>query len=270
MTFDGTASPPLLEADGLTKHYRHRRGELPRPALDGVDLRVGRGDRLGIVGGSGSGKSTLLRLLVALEAPSAGSVRFDGAPVTPRRSPQLTRLRRHVQIVFQDPRGSLDPRMQVATAIAEPLRALRLPVDPRARTAELLDLVGLPAAVATRYPHELSGGQRQRVAIARALAPRPDVLLADEPVSALDVSVRAQVLNLLDDLVARLSLSLVLVSHDLGVVRHLCTGVLVLHDGRVVEQGSAARICDAPVHPYTRRLLAATPRLHLKRRDGAP
>lgn len=264
MRTEGREPAPVLEALGLTKRYRTRRGRGELVALDGVDLRVHRGDRLGIVGGSGSGKSTLLRLLLALEAPSAGSVRFEGASVTTRRAPQLARLRRRVQVVFQDPRGSLDPRMKVGTAIAEPIRALGLRDDVAARTTELLGLVGLPPGAAARYPHELSGGQRQRIAIARALAPRPEVLLADEAVSALDVSVRAQVLNLFDDLVARFGLTLVFVSHDLGVVRHLCSKLAVLHDGRIVEEGATDQVCDAPVHEYSRRLLAATPRLLLE------
>jgi peptide/nickel transport system ATP-binding protein len=255
---------PLLEAVDVVKAYRPRQvlgTREPVRALDGVSLAVHPGDRLAIVGESGSGKSTLARLLLALEAPTSGEVRFNGAAVDARRRATLTGLRHAVQIVFQDPLGSLDPRLTIGDSIAEPLRALRVPGDHRARVAELLTAVGLQETAARRYPHQFSGGQRQRVAIARALAPSPRVLVADEAVSALDVSVRAQVLNLLDDLVERLGLTLVFISHDLAVVRHLCTRVAVLYHGRLVEDASADEVYTAPSHPYTRALLDAVPRL---------
>lgn len=263
---------PLLEAVDVVKAYRRRQAGTRRPvrALDGVSLAVHAGDRLAIVGESGSGKSTLARLLLALEAPTSGEIRFEGQPVSAHRRSSLTGLRRAVQIVFQDPLGSLDPRLTVGDSIAEPLRALRIRDqggsrgDHRARVAELLTAVGLPQSAARRYPHQFSGGQRQRIAIARALAPSPRVLVADEAVSALDVSVRAQVLNLLDDLVDRLGLTLVFISHDLAVVRHLCTRVAVLYRGTLVEDAAADEVYTAPSHPYTRSLLDAVPRLALQ------
>jgi len=258
------ATAPLLEAVGVTKSYGPRRAFGARPAvlaLDNVSLEVHVGDRLAIVGESGSGKSTLARLFLALEEPTAGEIRFEGATLDTRRRAGLARLRRAVQIVFQDPLGSLDPRMSIGQSVAEPLRALRIPGDHRARVDELLNAVGLSSAAGRRYPHQFSGGQRQRVAIARALAPHPRVLVADEAVSALDVSVRAQVLNLIDDLVDRFGLTLVFISHDLAVVRHLCTRVAVLYRGRLVEQGPAEQVYQDPQHPYTRALLNAVPRL---------
>ncbi|HUB71790.1 MAG TPA: ATP-binding cassette domain-containing protein [Acidimicrobiales bacterium] len=255
---------PLLEAVDVGKIYRSRH-LLGRPvearALEGVSIAVRPGDRLAIVGESGSGKSTLARLFVALEQPTSGQVRFEGVPVNARDRRGLVDLRRAVQIVFQDPAGSLDPRMRTGESIAEPLRALRVTGDHGARVNELLAAVGLPASTAKRYPHELSGGQRQRVAIARALAPHPRLLVADEAVSALDVSVRAQVLNVIDDLVERYGLTLVFISHDLAVVRHVCTRVAVLYRGRLVEDAPAQQLYESPSHPYTRALLQAVPRL---------
>lgn len=256
---------PVLEVLGVTRRYRRRgpRGMRRRQvvALDGVSLDVWPGDRLGIVGESGSGKSTLARLLLALEDPDEGEVRFRGSPVRASCRAGLGALRRNVQIVFQDPLGSLDPRMRVGASIAEPLRSLGVEGDRDQRVAELLEAVGLPPGAARRYPHQLSGGQRQRVAIARALAPRPSVLVADEPVSSLDVSVRAQVLNLLDDLVERYGLTLVFISHDLGVVRHVADRVAVLYRGRIVEEGPADAVLGSPAHPYTQALLEAVPRV---------
>jgi len=253
------ASPPLLEARAVTKRY----GGVT--ALDDVSVRVAAGATVGIVGESGSGKSTLSRLLLALEAPTAGEVRYKGAVVSGgsagrRGERDLRDFRRTVQVVFQDPMSSLDPRMRVHDILAEPLRALGLGGE-RARVPELLDAVGLPLTAARRYPHEFSGGQRQRIAIARALGPRPSVLVADEPVSALDVSVRAQILNLLTSLIAELSLTLVFISHDMAVVRHLCDEVAVLYRGTIVEQGSTSQVYGQPAHDYTRRLLAAVPSL---------
>ncbi len=262
---DADPAAPVLQVQGVTRRYPGRggRGAGRRRvvALDGVSLDVWRGDRLGVVGESGSGKSTLARLLLALEEPDEGVVRFRGTVVSGARRAALGELRRNVQIVFQDPLGSLDPRMSVGTSIAEPLRSLEVEGAHDRRVVELLGAVGLPPSAARRYPHQLSGGQRQRVAIARALAPRPSVLVADEAVSALDVSVRAQVLNLLDDLVERYGLTLVFISHDLGVVRHVANRVVVLYQGRVVEEGPADAVYDAPAHPYTRALLDSVPRV---------
>jgi ABC-type glutathione transport system ATPase component len=202
------------------------------------------------VGESGSGKTTLMKLLLGLERPDEGRVTYTGAS-----------KRREVQVVFQDPSSALDPRMRVDAIILEPLRILRIDEDHQARLRELLEAVGLPSAAARRYPHEFSGGQRQRIAIARALAPRPRVLIGDEPVSALDVSVRAQILNLLEDLRVGFQLTLVLVSHDLSVVRHMTDRVLIMQQGRIVEEGPTLGVFRAPQHPYTRLLLDSIPRL---------
>ncbi|MBC9823090.1 ATP-binding cassette domain-containing protein [Terrabacter sp. MAHUQ-38] len=227
-------------------------------ALKGVSFDVERGERFGIVGESGCGKSTLMRLIAALDRPTSGEIFVEGMEVTGRRETDLGFLRSSLQLVFQDPMGSLDPRMRVRDIIAEPLVAQRLPRQAE-RVAELLDAVGLPAEAADRFPHQFSGGQRQRISIARALAPSPSILLADEPVSALDVSVRAQVLNLIIDLVGDLGLTLVFVSHDLSVVRHVCDRVAVMSDGEIVETGTTEQIFDDPQHPYTQRLLRAAP-----------
>jgi peptide/nickel transport system ATP-binding protein len=255
----------LLEVRDVRRTYRRQRTSLRhRPpdvaALRGVSFDVRAGQRFGIVGESGSGKSTLLRILCALDAPTSGSVRFDGEQISGRSERELRGLRRRLQVVFQDPMSSLDPRMRVRDIIAEPL--LGEPrLDARARVAELLESVGLPRDAGDRFPHQFSGGQRQRISIARALAPRPSVLVADEPVSALDVSVRAQILNLLTDLVEQHSLTLVFVSHDLSVVRHMCDTVAVLRAGEIVEQGPVAQVHDRPRHEYTRSLVAAVPTL---------
>lgn len=257
----------LYDVQHLTRVYGSGRRRVQ--ALDDVNLRVERGQRLGIVGESGSGKSTLIRLMAGLDRPTSGSVSYDGRLVSGVPEARLGFLRASVQMVFQDPRSSLNPRMRVGDIIAEPLRSPtvraelratgRVPAD-AARVADLLEAVGLPADAASRYPHEFSGGQRQRVAIARALAPAPDVLIADEAVSALDVSVRAVVLNLLMGLVDRLGLTLIFVSHDLAVVRHVCPDAVVLQDGRIVESGPTSTLFTRPEHPYTARLVAAIPR----------
>jgi ABC-type glutathione transport system ATPase component len=257
-------SAPILEAVDLARDYRLPRPSLRHPpgvrhALRGVSLAIAPGERVGVVGESGSGKTTLARLLVGLDKPTAGDVRFEGESIVGRRERDLRRLRGGVQMVFQDPMGSLDPRMTVGAIVAEPLVGLRAPGDHAARVAELLEAVGMPAGSARRYPHQFSGGQRQRIAIARALAPHPRVLVADEPVSALDVSVRAQVLNLILDLADDLHLTVVFVSHDLSVVRFLCDRVAVLYQGEIVEQGPTADVYDRPQHEYTRTLLAAVP-----------
>jgi len=262
---------PVIELRDVHVRYKARSSTLFKKqymdAVDGVSLTVRRGQTLGIVGESGSGKSTLIRLMAALDRPTAGTVGFAGRPVSGVAESRLGFLRAAVQLVFQDPRSSLNPRMRVADIVTEPLRSpvLRrrddVPRNPAARLAEVLEQVGLPADSGRRYPHEFSGGQRQRIALARALAPRPQVLIADEPVSALDVSVRSQVLNLLNDLVAVERLTLVFVSHDLMVVRHLCDRVAVLRGGRIVEQGPTARVYADPAEPYTADLLAAVPTL---------
>jgi peptide/nickel transport system ATP-binding protein len=242
----------IIEVRDLERRYARRDVH----ALRGVSFDVEAGQRFGIVGESGSGKSTLVRLLAALDKPTAGSVLFHGRRIDNLPERKLGFLRSELQIVFQDPMGSLDPRMRVADIISEPLgrRNPKL-VD------ELLAAVGLPADAAGRYPHQFSGGQRQRISIARALAPSPSVLIADEPVSALDVSVRGQILDLLGSLVEQFALTLIFVSHDLGVVRHVCDRVAVMRHGEIVELGDVEQVYDAPQHEYTRELLAAAPNL---------
>ncbi|MEU6148790.1 ABC transporter ATP-binding protein [Actinosynnema sp. NPDC047251] len=229
-----------------------------RHAVREVGLSLAEGGRLGIVGESGSGKSTLLRLLLALDRPDAGTVRYRGREVTGR---DLTWFRREVQVVLQDPFGSLNPRHVVREIVAEPLECLGLPGDHGARVAEVLAAVGLDPDVATRYPHQFSGGQRQRIALARALAPNPKVLVGDEPFAALDAAVRARVVELVAGLATDHGLSLVLVSHDIGVVRQLCDRLMVLKDGEVVERGATDEVLRDPRHPCTRALLDAVPQL---------
>ncbi len=255
---------PLLRVEGLARHYRLPRRRLFGPpqhlqALQDVSFALEAGRSLGVVGESGSGKSTLARLVMALEAPSAGTVRFEGRDLHALPASELRRARTGFQMVFQDPFGSLDPRQPVARIVAEPLVAQRIgtPAERRERADEMLAAVGLRSADLDKYPHEFSGGQRQRIAIARALVTRPKLIVADEPVSALDVSVQAQVLNLMQDLRDRFGLSYLLISHDLAVVDLVCDEVLVLHQGQVVESGPTGRLLRNPEHEYTRRLLAA-------------
>lgn len=235
----------------------------PTTVLDDISLSVSAGGSLGLVGESGAGKSTILRLLLGLAAPREGQVLFDGETLVLRDRTQMRRFRASVQPVFQDPYSSLDPRQRIDRIIGEPLRSLRLAsgADAQRRIAEALESVGLPADTSRRYPHEFSGGQRQRIAIARAIVSRPRVLLADEPVSALDVTTRVQVLELLDRLRRENGLSLVMVSHDLTAIAAACDRTVVLQNGRVVEQGATASVLQSPQDPYTRALVAAVPRL---------
>ena len=256
----------LLDATGIRRVYKLPRTSLwgpraEREALGGVDLAVDAGASVGIVGESGSGKSTLVRILLGLDQATSGRVEFDGKEVRPGRPATLRWFRHDAQIVFQDPLSSLDPRFTAGDIVREPLIGLRVPGDHGQRVAEVLYAVGIDPALVGRYPHEFSGGQQQRIAIARALAPKPRLLVADEPVSALDVSVRASIIDLLARLRDELALSLVMVSHDLGVVHALCDRVLVLHEGRAVEQGPTREVFAAPSDGYTRRLLDAVPRL---------
>jgi len=259
-----TGGQVMISAHDVVKSFRLRRRSVQTAppvirAVDGVSIDVRAGETFGIVGESGSGKTTLARLLVGLDRPDSGSITVDGIDVTASRRPAP--LHRVAQMVFQDPMGSLDPRMTVDDIIAEPLRSLRVPGDHTQRVAELLEAVALPADSVHRYPHQFSGGQRQRIAIARALAPRPVVLVADEPVSALDMSVQTITLDLLAHLKEQFELTMVFISHDLSVVHEICDRVAVLEHGRVVEHGTVDDVFHNPADPYTRRLLSAIPRL---------
>ena len=267
------STPPLLLVRDLAKHYRLPREKLLSPpprvqALSGVSFELAAGRSLGVVGESGSGKSTLARLVMALEAPSAGQVLLEGQDLHALSPAELRAAREKLQMVFQDPYGSLDPRRTVLHTVAEPLRMLEgaAPAEQRERAAEALDAVGLGVDALSKYPHEFSGGQRQRIAIARALITRPKLIVADEPVSALDVSVQAQVLNLMQDLQDKFGLALLFISHDLAVVDMVCDEVIVLYHGRIVERGAPATLFRQAAHPYTRALLRAVPRL----KPGAP
>jgi oligopeptide/dipeptide ABC transporter ATP-binding protein len=261
----------LLRAEHLTRRFEQpglfRRGRAVQAVTD-VSFEIAPGETLGLVGESGSGKSTIGRLALGLLAPSAGRVVFDGTDLATAAPDALRTLRRRMQLVFQDPYGSLDPRRTVGAQIADALsiHALLPRAQHEARVAELLAQVGLAPDHAARYPHAFSGGQRQRIGIARALATGPDFLVADEPVSALDVSVQAQVMALLADLRARLGLAMLFISHDLPVVRHLCDRVIVLYLGRVMEEGPVTQVFAHPRHPYTQALLSAAPSLHATRR----
>ncbi|MFY1678631.1 MULTISPECIES: ABC transporter ATP-binding protein [unclassified Streptomyces] len=259
---------PLLEVRGLVKHYPLSTGGLLRRrvgavrAVDGVDLTLGAGETLGIVGESGCGKSTMARLLVSLERPTSGSVRYRGEDITRLSGRALKAVRRNIQMVFQDPYTSLNPRMTVGDIVGEAFD-IHPEVAPkgerRARVRQLLDVVGLDPSFVNRYPHQFSGGQRQRVGIARALALRPEIIVADEPVSALDVSVQAQVVNLMARLQREFALSYVFIAHDLSIVRHISDRVGVMYLGRIVETGSDTEIYEHPTHPYTQALLSAVP-----------
>jgi peptide/nickel transport system ATP-binding protein len=273
------AEVPLLDVKDLVQRYALPRESLFRPAgevlaLNGVTARVLAGKSLGVVGESGSGKSTFARLVMALERPTSGSVSLLGRDLNRLAPDELRRARRDFQMVFQDPYGSLDPRQTIARIVAEPLTALgRMDRGAlRDRVASVLKQVGLRDADMDKFPHEFSGGQRQRIAIARALITRPKLIVADEPVSALDVSVQAQVLNLLQDLQDEFGLSYVLISHDLAVVDYLCDEVAVMYLGRIVEQGRPEDLFEHCAHPYTRALLEAVPRAEAggaRRRRGA-
>jgi oligopeptide transport system ATP-binding protein len=259
---------PILEVRDLVKHFPVRVGVLFKHtighvrAVDGVSFALQKGETLGVVGESGCGKSTLAQVLMRLEPPTSGAALFEGRNIFAMRGPELRRLRRNIQIVLQDPYTSLNPRMTVGDIVGEPFE-IHSDVAPKAsrrdKVRELLDVVGLNPEHINRYPHQFSGGQRQRIGIARALALRPKVIICDEPVSALDVSIQAQVMNLLGELQKEFGLSYVFIAHDLSVVRHLSDRVAVMYLGKLVEVGTEEEIYERPMHPYTQALLSAVP-----------
>ncbi len=256
---------PLLEVRNLVKEFGRTPGLFRKAAVvravDGVSFTIDEGETFGLVGESGSGKTTTGRCILRLIEPTSGEVRFKGEDVLKFSRTRLRLARRDMQIVFQDPFSSLNPRMRVGTIVEEPLVIHRMGSKPerRARVVELFELVGLDPSQLQRYPHQFSGGQRQRIGLARALALNPSLIIADEPVSALDVSVQAQVINLLMDLQQRLKLTYLFIAHDLRLVRHICNRVAVMYLGRIVEMGPTERLFEAPAHPYTRALLSAIP-----------
>jgi oligopeptide/dipeptide ABC transporter ATP-binding protein len=263
-----SAAEPLVQVRGLVKHFPITRGIVIQrkvgavKAVDGVSFEVMRGETLGIVGETGCGKSTTARLIMRLLEPSAGEVRFDGQDITRLRGAGLKAVRREMQMIFQDPYSSLNPRKTVGSIVGEPFAIHGLQPDRaqrKRRVQELLETVGMSPEHYNRYPHEFSGGQRQRIGVARALALEPRLLIADEPVSALDVSIQAQVLNLLRDLQRRLGLTVVFIAHDLSVVRHMCDRVAVMYLGKIVEIGPGDALHGCPRHPYTGALLSAVP-----------
>jgi oligopeptide/dipeptide ABC transporter ATP-binding protein len=261
-----TSPSSLLRVEGLKKYFAVHRGYLQRVdsyvrAVDGVDLTIQPNQTLGLVGESGCGKSTVARLILRLLNPDDGSVRFGGQEITALSERAFKPLRKQIQMIFQDPYSSLNPRMTVAQSICDGVRmaGIKDKSNQRKRIRQLLEMVGMPAASAGRYPHEFSGGQRQRVGIARALSVSPKLILCDEPISALDVSIQAQIINLLKDLQAELGLSYLFISHDLNVVSYICDHVSVMYRGRIVESAPAISLFDHACHPYTRRLLDAVP-----------
>ena len=270
------AAEPLLSVRGLTKSYPFGRGRLLGPkrelqAVAGVSFDIRRGETLGLVGESGCGKSTVARLIARLQNPTSGDIRFDGEDVLGYSREKTRQLRRRIQIVFQDPYASLNPRMTVGEIVSEPWRVFPDVLERehwKSRVADLLRRVGLHPADAARYPHQFSGGQRQRISIARALAPNPEFIVCDEPVSALDVSVQAQVINLLTDLQADFRLSYLFIAHDLSVVRHVCDRVMVMYLGKIVEEGGTRNVYERPTHPYTKALLSAVPRTSPEEREA--
>jgi len=263
-----TSQRPLVEVRGLKMHFPITEGIIARrkigevKAVDGVNLTIGRGETMGLVGESGCGKTTMGRCILRLETPTEGEILYDGVDIAGLDRKALTALRRRIQVIFQDPYSSLNPRQKVGTILAEPMKVHGIEPDATKREAkvrELLRTCGLNPNFADRYPHEMSGGQRQRVGIARALAVDPEFIVCDEAVSALDVSIQAQIINLLEDLREKFNLTYLFIAHDLSVVRHLCQRVAVMYLGHVVELASCDEVFDNPLHPYTKALLAAVP-----------
>ncbi len=258
---------PLLEVTDLVKHFPIKRGTLVERevdqvrAVDGISFEIESGETLGLVGESGSGKSTACRAVLQLLEPTSGSVKFEGEEIAGLGWRRMRPLRREMQMIFQDPYASLNPRKRIGQIVGEPLKrqGVAKGADLRRRVQELLDRVGLSPEHYNRYPHEFSGGQRQRIGIARAIALKPKLVVCDEPVSALDVSIQAQIVNLLDDLQDEFGLAYLFVAHDIGVVRHISDRIAVMHHGKIVEQGSADQVCENPRDEYTKKLLAAVP-----------
>jgi oligopeptide transport system ATP-binding protein len=275
------SAEPLLEVTDLVKHFPIKRGILidrevdQVRAVDGISFSVLPGQTLGLVGESGSGKSTACRAILNLIEPTSGSVRFEGREIAGLGRRQMRPLRRQRQMIFQDPYASLNPRKRIGQIVGDPLKRQGVASggELKRRVQELLDRVGLAPEHYNRFPHEFSGGQRQRIGIARALALQPKLVIADEPVSALDVSIQAQIINLLDDLQDEFGLTYVFVAHDIGVVRHISDRIAVMHDGKIVEEGTADQVCERPTDAYTKKLLAAVPvpdpRASRARREGA-
>src|SRR2546429_4327824 len=268
MTVASAGAQPLLQVRGLRMHFPVTEGLIARrhigdvKAVDGVDLTISRGETLGLVGESGCGKTTMGRCILRLEKPTAGEILYDGVDIAKLDRRELVALRRRIQVIFQDPYSSLNPRQKVGSIIGEPMMVHGVEKDARRRfdrVRELLSVCGLNPNFADRYPHEMSGGQRQRVGIARALAMNPEFIVCDEPVSALDVSIQAQVVNLLEDLREKFGLTYLFIAHDLSVVRHLCQRVAVMYLGRIVEMADGDELFDNPLHPYTQALLSAVP-----------
>jgi oligopeptide transport system ATP-binding protein len=262
-----TGGAPLLEVTDLVKHFPIKRGVLidrevdQVRAVDGISFKVERGETLGLVGESGSGKSTACRAVLQLLKPTSGSVKFEGREIAGLGRREMRPLRREMQMVFQDPQASLNPRKRIGQIVGDPLKrqGVASGSELRRQVQELLERVGLSSEHYNRFPHEFSGGQRQRIGIARALALKPKLVICDEPVSALDVSIQAQIVNLLDDLQDEFGLAYLFVAHDIGVVRHISDRIAVMNKGKIVEQGSADQVCESPRDEYTKKLLAAVP-----------